>query len=52
VTDAAERSLTVVARLQVSLAQVLAGEEQLCDVLDRCLNVSKYLLEEAPAWGV
>ena len=52
VTDAPERSLTVVARQQVSLAQVLAGEEQLCDVLDRCLAVSRFLLETAPAWGV
>ena len=52
VTDAPERSLTVVARQQVSLAQVLAGEEQLCDVLDRCLAVSQFLLEQAPSWGV
>jgi hypothetical protein len=52
VTDAPERSLTVVARQQVSLAQVLAGEEQLCDVLDRCLGVSRFLLEQSPSWGV
>jgi hypothetical protein len=52
VTDAPERSLTVVARLQVSLAQVLAGEEQLCEILDRCLAVSRFLLEHAPGWGV
>ncbi len=52
VTDAPERSLTVVARQQVSLAQVLAGEEQLCEVLDRCLGVSRYLLEQSPSWGV
>jgi hypothetical protein len=52
VTDAPERSLTVVAREQVSLAQVLAGEEQLCDVLDRCLGVSRFLLDQAPAWGL
>ena len=50
VTDAAERSLTIVARQQVSLARVLAGEELLCDVLDACLKVSRYLLEQAPAW--
>jgi hypothetical protein len=49
-TDAPERSLTVVARQQVSLARVLAGEELLCDVFDRCLKVSQYLLENAPAW--
>ncbi len=49
-TDAPERSLTVVARQQVSLARVLAGEELLCEVFDRCLEVSQYLLENAPAW--
>jgi len=52
VTDAPERSLTIVARQRVSLARVLAGEELLCDLLDRCLNVSRFLLEKAPAWGV
>ncbi|HEX3622237.1 MAG TPA: hypothetical protein VHT97_07985, partial [Acidimicrobiales bacterium] len=52
VTDAPERSLTIVARQQVSLAKVLAGEELLCDLLDRCLAVSRFLLEAAPAWGV
>src|SRR5689334_9257937 len=36
-TDAPERSLTIVARQEVSLTRVLAGEELLCDVLDRCL---------------
>jgi len=50
VTDAPERSLTVVARQQVSLARVLAGEETLCDMLDRCLGVSRFLLSQAPAW--
>ena len=52
VTDAAERSLTVVARLRVSLAHVWLGEELLCETLDRCMDVSHYLLERAPAWGV
>lgn len=49
-TDAPERSLTIIARQQVSLARVLAGEELLCQVLDRCLAVSGHLLERAPAW--
>ncbi|MGH9265277.1 MAG: hypothetical protein ACRD1D_11360 [Acidimicrobiales bacterium] len=52
VTDAPERSLTIVARQQVSLAKVWGGEELLCDLLDRCLAVSRFLLERAPAWGV
>ncbi|MDQ3640974.1 MAG: hypothetical protein M3450_05780 [Actinomycetota bacterium] len=51
-TDAPERSLTIVARQQVSLAKVWAGEELLCDLLDRCLAVSRFLLERATAWGV
>ena len=38
-------------KVEVSLAQVYLGEaELLCDVLDRCLAVSQYLLERAPAW--
>lgn len=49
-TDAPERRLTIIARQQVSLARVLAGEELLCDVLDRCLAVSQFLLERAPTW--
>ena len=49
-TDAPERSLTIRASLLVSLARVLAGEELLCEVLDRCLAVSRYLLGHAPAW--
>ena len=49
-TDAPQRSLTIMARQQVSLARVLAGEELLCDTLDRCLAVSRFLLERAPVW--
>jgi hypothetical protein len=52
VTDAPERSLTVVARQQVSLARVLAGEELLCEVFDSCLAVSRFLLNQATDWGV
>ncbi len=49
-TDAPERSLTIVARVGVSLARVFMGQEQLCEVLDSCLAVSRYLLENAPVW--
>lgn len=49
-TDAPERRLTIIARQQVSLARLLGGEELLCDVLDRCLEVSRFLLDRAPAW--
>jgi hypothetical protein len=49
-TDPAERRLTVIARQKVSLARVLAGEELLCDIFDKALAVSQWLLESAPAW--
>ena len=36
----------------MNLAKIVLGEEQelLCDTLDRCLAVSRYLLDRAPAW--
>ena len=49
-TDAPERRLSILARYPVSLARVLGGEELLCDVFDRCLAVSRYLLDAAPGW--
>jgi hypothetical protein len=51
VTDAPERSLSIVARIAVSLADVyLADEDSFCAVLDRCKDVSLYLLDQAPRW--
>ena len=49
-TDAPERRLTITARQQVSLARILGGEELLCDVFDRCLAVSRFLLAGADGW--
>ena len=49
-TDGPERRLNIVARQPVSLARILGGEELLCDVFDRCLAVSRYLLESAESW--
>jgi hypothetical protein len=50
VTDAPERSLTIVARIEVSLTAIFKSEEQLCDVLDSCLGVSEFLVDHAPTW--
>jgi hypothetical protein len=50
VTDAPERSISVVARVDVELASVYLGEEILCETLDRCRSVSLFLLERAPVW--
>ena len=49
-TDAPERRLSIVARRPVSLARVLRGEELLCDVFDRCNEVSHFLLGKAEQW--
>ena len=49
-TDMPERRLTIVARHPVSLAKVLRGEELLCDVFDRCAEVSRFLLRSSEEW--
>ena len=51
VTDAAERSLTVIGRVPVTLASVYRGnDDEVCGVLDKCRTVSLELLERVPAW--
>jgi len=50
VIDAPERSLSIVARVDVPLDRIFLCEEQLCETLDACLAVSNYVLERAPAW--
>lgn len=51
VTDAPERSLSIVARLSIELADVYAStEEPLCTTLDLCKDVSLFLLDQAPDW--
>ena len=49
-TDAPERSLRVVAHQRVSLLRIRDGDAVSCEVLDRCLGVSRYLLTEADGW--
>ncbi|MEI7624429.1 MAG: hypothetical protein WCJ88_12815 [Actinomycetes bacterium] len=50
VTDAPERSLTIVSRIEVGLDRIYLGQEQMCDVLDTCHNVSIWLLDRAVIW--
>ena len=51
VTDAAERSLSLVARISVDLADVYLNHDgSITQALDRCKHVSLYLLERADAW--
>ncbi|GIU83757.1 MAG: hypothetical protein KatS3mg008_0532 [Acidimicrobiales bacterium] len=50
VTDAPERTVTIVARIAVHLDEIFLGNQILCDELDRCHAVSEYLLDHAPLW--
>ena len=51
VTDGADRTVSIVAKVEVSLSQVYLGQQDLlCEILDRCHQVSAYLLDGAPAW--
>jgi hypothetical protein len=50
VTDAAQRTLTIQARVEISLAKIFTGQEAMCDMYDRCYDVSQYLLDHAPVW--
>jgi hypothetical protein len=51
VTDAPERSLSIVAKMNVDLADVYMNVDDAVEAaLDRCKDVSLYLLERAPAW--
>lgn len=51
VTDAPERSITVVGRIQISLGDVYKGDTHMvCKVLETSRTVSLHLLERVPNW--
>lgn len=49
-TSTPERSLQLVGRTEVSLADMIMGREQLCDELDRARDISLYLLDRVEIW--
>jgi hypothetical protein len=49
-TEAPQRSLRVVAHQQVSLLRIREGDAVSCELLDRCLAVSRHLLGQAEGW--
>ena len=52
VTDAAERTVNIEARVELALSRIYLGQdlEVLCEMLDRACNVCEFLLDRAPAW--
>jgi len=49
-TEAPERALRVVAHQRVSLLRIRDGDAVSCELLDRCLEVSRFLLARAEGW--
>ncbi len=47
-----ELRLSIVGRVEVSLVDVMLGREKMCDTLDRCRDVSEWLIEQAHDWKV
>lgn len=50
VTDASVRSLSIMAKVEVDMADVYLRQHDLCDVLDRSLEISEWVLDRAPVW--
>lgn len=52
VTDAAEQTVNIEGRMDLSLSTVYLGQdlEVLCDVLNRAHSVCEFLLDRAPVW--
>ena len=48
--EAPERSMRIVAHQNVSLLRIRDGDAVSCELLDRCLAVSRFLLEAAEGW--
>lgn len=50
VTDAAERTLSITARVEIGVHDIYVHQDNLCDIFDRCYSVSEFLLDHAPVW--
>ena len=51
-STASDRRLSLVGRVEVSLVDVMLGQEKMCDTLDRCREVSEWLLDQVPGWKI
>ena len=50
VTDPAQRTLTIIARIDLSLRGLMSGDDGMCAVLDRCNEICSHLLKLAADW--
>jgi hypothetical protein len=51
-STAPEQRLSIVGRVEVSLVDVMLGQEKLCDTLDRCHEISEWIVDQAEEWKV
>jgi len=52
ISTGSDMRLSIVGRVELSLVDVMMGQEQLCDILERCREVSEYLVATADSWDV
>ena len=50
VTDAAQRTLSLVGRVDLALPEMFLGEMKTCDLLDRAHDISTWLLDRSSEW--
>ncbi len=50
VTDASERTLSITAAIDLDLDDLFMRRTSLCEIFDRCYEVSAFLLDRAPVW--
>ncbi|MCH8128680.1 MAG: hypothetical protein IIC70_02135 [Acidobacteria bacterium] len=51
-SDGEEHQLSLVAKVEISLIDLMYRQDTLCEVLDRVHDVSMYLVEESRSWEV
>jgi len=49
-TDSPVRKVTVVGRSSLSLAKIYAGEDTICPIIEKCLQISRFLLAKTVKW--
>lgn len=51
-SSGADIRLSIVGRVEVNLVDVMLGREQMCDMLDRCREISEWLIEQSGDWKI
>ena len=52
ISTGAELRLSITGVVEISLVDAMTGEDALCDMLDRCRDVSEFLVAQSEQWKV